>query len=161
MHCDPWVWQGPFRHWSGETQWPQRKAIFLYHGDLICNDTNRVLTYHLRLLSCGYFDGHKIDLKKRRWLFCLFLPSHCDLNMLKATPYLCKSYFVFIASACGSLICDLTMVEFNVDDASSVATQEGFIWFFSTWHCLHRWSMLIFFFFLCYSVRRYLFFKII
>lgn len=91
MHCDPWVWQGPFRHWSGETQWPQRKAIFLYHGDLICNDTNRVLTYHLRLLSCGYFDGHKIDFKKRRWFFCLFLPSHCDLNMLKATSYLCKS----------------------------------------------------------------------
>lgn len=77
-----------------ETWWPQRKAIFLFPGNHVCNNTNRVPT--VRPTTWYFvFHGFTDDTDKTRWfpLSFSFLPGHCDCISEKLHPilYLCNT----------------------------------------------------------------------
>lgn len=105
MHCDPWAWQRALSALTGETRRPQRKAIFLYRGDSVCNNT-RVLAVRPTtrdfftdvLMGRKYTDEEK---KKRKKKGFLVFAQPLWLNMWKATPYTVSMQYCPMLSSAG------------------------------------------------------------
>lgn len=105
MHCDPWAWQRALSALTGETRRPKRKAIFLYRGDSVCNNT-RVLAVRPTtrdfftdvLMGRKYTDEEK---KKRKKKGFLVFAQPLWLNMWKATPYTVSMQYCPMLSSAG------------------------------------------------------------
>lgn len=110
LHCDPWPWQGPYRHWCGRLVDLNWKAIFLYHGDHVCNNTNRVPTARLTTRDFflhGYTDGQKRHRQNTVNSFFSFCP-HTVTEYGKATPYSVSMQYWPLLSPMGDLCDSLT-----------------------------------------------------
>lgn len=94
MHCDPWPLAGVLSALTwGKTWQPQWKDIFLYCGDLVCNNTTEYLQLDPTHETCCLMDvlmgGHT---QITKWFF-FFFPKHCDCIYEKLHPilYLCNT----------------------------------------------------------------------
>lgn len=72
-----------------ETWWPQWKAIFLYHGNHVCNNTNRVPTVRPTTWDFffhGYTDGQKIH-RQNTVISFFFCPNTVTAYVKSYTLY--------------------------------------------------------------------------
>lgn len=103
MHCDPWAWQRALSALTGETRQPQRKAIFLYRGDSVCNNTRvlavRPTTWDYCFSRMFWWEENTQTRKKRKGFLVFAQPLW--LNMWKATPYTVSMQYCPMLSSAG------------------------------------------------------------
>lgn len=91
LHCDPWPPARALSALTWETWWPQRKAIFLFPGNHVCNNANRVPTVRPTtwyFVLHGFTDGQERHRQNTviSSFFFLFAQT-LWLHKWKATPY--------------------------------------------------------------------------
>lgn len=103
MHCDPWAWQRALSALTGETRQPQRKAIFLYRGDSVCNNTRvlavRPTTWDSCFSRMFWWEENTQTRKKRKGFLVFAQPLW--LNMWKATAYTVSMQYCPMLSSAG------------------------------------------------------------
>lgn len=100
---DPWAWQRALSALTGETRQPQRKAIFLYRGDSVCNNTRvlavRPTTWDSCFSRMFWWEENTQTRKKRKGFLVFAQPLW--LNMWKATPYTVSMQYCPMLSSAG------------------------------------------------------------